>query len=173
MTVTLSRGSPADDQAVRNLFYGFFLELSAWDPGILVNDVGLPVWHENPPPGPCTLDEAVAANWWIRDDCERIAFRDGKTAVGFAIVDLSSRFKPDDVDAVLLDFYVVPSARRRGVGRAASARVLDQHPGRWLLYALHGNTTAAAFWRSVLAELATGVVEVPAPTSTAFRFSVS
>ncbi len=170
--MTLSRGSQADEQAVRNLFYGFFLELSAWDPGILVNDVGLPVWHENPPPGPRTLDDAVTANWWIRGDCDRIAFREGGAAAGFAIIDDESPFKPDDVDAVLVDFYVAPKSRGRGLGRAAAELVFRERPGRWLLYVLDGNDVAKAFWRSVLAGTATGTVESRAERSTAFRFTL-
>jgi predicted acetyltransferase len=172
VTVTLSRGSPADEQAVRHLFYGFFLELSAWDPGILVNDVGLPVWHESPSPGPRSLDEAVTANWWIRDRCDRIAFREGAAAFGFATVDDASSFKPTDVDAVLLDFYVAPKARGRGFGRAAAELVLRERPGYWLLYVLDGNEPALAFWHSVLAGVADGVEESHGETSTALRFNV-
>src|SRR5207247_7468350 len=38
VTVELSRGGEADEQAVRNLFTAYFYEMAAWDPGILMNE---------------------------------------------------------------------------------------------------------------------------------------
>lgn len=49
----------------------------------------------------------------------------------------------------LASFFVVPAARRTGLGRAFARDVLDRHPGAWAVAFQHDNEPAAAFWRAV------------------------
>jgi predicted acetyltransferase len=149
--VRISTGTEADELAVRNMLVAYLNELAAWDPGLVMNDVGLPVWREFGLPGPRTGPEAAQHNWWIRDDCERLVIREGEAAVGFAIVASPPRHLDDDVDHEFVDFYVAPKVRRRGVGRTAAARIIAERPGSWILFTLAGNVGAQAFWRQVLA----------------------
>jgi predicted acetyltransferase len=153
MDVRLSSGSPDDEQAVRNLFVPYFHELAAWDPGIVVNDLGLPVWHEFGLPGPRTLEECVTHNWWIRDRCVRYAIRSGEAVVGFAVVAEPPEHLEEHFDWEIVDFYVAPKARRSGAGSAAVRELLQRHHGDAVLFTLAGNAVAQRFWRAVLAPL--------------------
>src|SRR5438270_7451502 len=85
MAIRLSRGAEADEQAVRNLFTAYFHEMAAWDPGILMNEFGLPVWHEFEGVARAP-EEQVEGNWWVRGRCVRYAIRADGAAVGFTIV---------------------------------------------------------------------------------------
>ena len=141
MAVELTHGTPADDRAVGNLFIAYFYEMAAWDPGILMNEYGLPVWHEfegdEPQASPArTPEEQASGNWWIRDRCVRYAVRAGGAAVGFALVceDLSLLPYPVPAESEfeILDFYVAPKVRRSGVGARTAALVLERHRGNVL-----------------------------------------
>src|SRR5213592_4445571 len=83
--VRLSHGAEADEQAIRNLFTAYFYEMAAWDPGILMNEYGLPVWHAFDALVR-TPEEQVAENWWVRDSCVSYAIRADGAAVGFSFV---------------------------------------------------------------------------------------
>lgn len=64
--------------------------------------------------------------------------------IGFALVrglDAASR--------LLQAFFVVPAARRSGVGRGLARDVIARHPGPWEIPFQAGNTAAASFWRRV------------------------
>jgi predicted acetyltransferase len=176
--VELSRGGEADEQAIRNLFTAYFYEMAAWDPGILMNEYGLPVWHEFEGDEPWasaarTPEEQAARNWWIRDRCVRYAVRAGGAAVGFALVceDLSLLPYPVPAESEfeILDFYVAPKVRRTGVGARAAALVLERHRGNGFLFTLEANTRAQAFWRATLARCARDVVEHDGGTMFTFR----
>lgn len=50
-------------------------------------------------------------------------------------------------------FFVVPAARRDGLGRRFALDVLARHPGAWAIPFQGGNDRAAAFWRVVATEV--------------------
>jgi predicted acetyltransferase len=52
----------------------------------------------------------------------------------------------------LSHFFVVPAARRTGVGRSLAGHVLAQHPAPWTVAFQDANVDAAAFWRRVWTE---------------------
>jgi predicted acetyltransferase len=171
MHIRISTGTELDELAVRNMLVAYLSELAAWDPGLVVNDVGLPVWKEFGLPGPRTGPEAAVHNWWIRDACDRLVFRDGEAAVGFAIVASPPEHLDAPFDHEIVDLYVAPKARRHGVGRAAVDLILRERPGSWVLFTLAGNVGAQAFWRRVLdAPFVRDVVEHDDHTE--FRFVV-
>ena len=77
------RPATTDDQlrVVRNLFVAFFYDLSAYDPNLVINEYGLPTWAPSGLPGPRTLEQCAAFNWWIRDRCQPyLIFANGQVA---------------------------------------------------------------------------------------------
>ena len=46
-------------------------------------------------------------------------------------------------------FFVVPAARRGGLGGRLALDVIARHPGAWDIPFQHDNTAAVAFWRGV------------------------
>ncbi|KRF15423.1 hypothetical protein ASG90_12045 [Nocardioides sp. Soil797] len=46
-------------------------------------------------------------------------------------------------------FFVVPAARRSGLGRRLARDVIDRHPGEWEIPFQGDNVGAGAFWRAV------------------------
>lgn len=172
MDIRISTGTESDELAVRNMLVAYLNELAAWDPGLVMNDVGLPVWREFGLPGPRTGPEAAEHNWWIRDECDRLVIREGDAAVGFAIVASPPRHLDAPFDHEFVDFYVAPTVRRRGLGRSAAHRIIAERPGSWVLFTLAGNVGAQAFWRRVLD--APGIEEVEErDDATEFRFVVA
>lgn len=151
MNITVTQAqSEAEERAIRHLFLDFFYDLSAYDPNIAINEAGLPMWLPSGPPGPQTLDEAVRDNWWIRDRCARYLIRTDDRVAGFATVCTGEAHMPPEVQWELLDFYIAPPFRRRGVGQQAARLLFDSQPGTWQLFVLPGNEPARAFWRSVI-----------------------
>lgn len=68
--------------------------------------------------------------------------------IGFALV------RPGEQREYLLEaFFVVPAARRGGVGLGFAAEVIGRHPGGWEIPFQHLNTGAGPFWRRVAAVL--------------------
>ena len=53
----------------------------------------------------------------------------------------------------LAELFVVPAARRGGLGRAIVRDVVGRHPGAWEVAFQHDNHPAAAFWRMTAREL--------------------
>lgn len=53
----------------------------------------------------------------------------------------------------IAEFYIVPEARKRGVGLAAVKALVDEWRGDVFLYILHENFTAKAFWGAVEGKL--------------------
>ena len=154
MTLVELRPATTDDQmhVVRNLFVAFFYDLSAYDPNLVINEYGLPTWAPSGLPGPRTLEECAAFNWWIRDRCQPyLIFANGQVA-GFLHVCADRDHLPPDVDFELMDFYIAPPFRRKGIGWQAARRAFDAHRGNWQVFELAKNTPALAFWHKRIAD---------------------
>lgn len=65
---------------------------------------------------------------------------------GFALV----RTQPSYALYRLEDFYVLPAARRLGVGAAAARLLFDRFDGNWEIVTLQRDLVATRFWRQVL-----------------------
>jgi predicted acetyltransferase len=65
---------------------------------------------------------------------------------GFALV----RTRPSCPLYRLEDFYVLPAARRLGVGAAAARLLFDRFDGDWEIVSLQRDLVATRFWRQVL-----------------------
>ncbi len=77
----------------------------------------------------------------------------GDAIVGFALICHPSSTR--DRRFRVAEFYIRPSHRRAGFGRAALRVIWARFPGRWTLQVLARNTGARAFWSHCIEE-ATG-----------------
>lgn len=161
-TITLTQAVTDDARRiVQNFFVAYFYDMSQFDPGLLINDYGLPTWADFGLPGPKTWDECAAMNWWIRDTCELwVIWADGKPA-GFAVVSVGPTHLPADIktDFELVDFYVAPKYRRQKIGQAAARQIFDGKRGVWTLFELRENAAALAFWHGFLDDYTGGNFE--------------
>ena len=80
---------------------------------------------------------------------EALLIRDGGGTQGFALI----RRLPDGAHE-MSEFYIVPGARRSGLGTQAARAALTRHPGRWRLGVAKGSPQARAFWTGAIAPLA-------------------
>ncbi|MBX0328281.1 GNAT family N-acetyltransferase [Oscillochloris sp. ZM17-4] len=154
--IRLTRALGADAQIVRNMFVGYFYDMSQYDDNLIINDYGLPMWAPFGLPGPRTAEECVSFNWWIRDRCELYVIRAGGSPAGFVIICADAAHLPDGVEYELMDFYVAPRYRRQGVGRRAARLALDLHRGAWVVYQLARNAPALRFWHALVADYTGG-----------------
>lgn len=160
MNVTLEPATHETRDIVRHFFLEFFYTLSEYDDHIHINDFGLPIYRPDGPPrpgeGPRTPKQAVRANWWLRGEFEQYIIRADARPAGYAIVAARAPHLPPGVEYELLDFYIAPPYRRRGVGREAARLVFGAHRGVWVVYQLQRNAPAKAFWRRVIGEYTRG-----------------
>lgn len=159
MQITLTRTTDADRHVVTNMFTAYFYDMSQYDPQLIINEHGLPMWEPFGLPSPQTHEECARFNWWIRDRCELYIIRaDGRPA-GFVIVCTDPAHLPDGVEFELMDFYIAPRYRRQAVGRRAARAALDLHRGAWVVFQLAANTPARRFWQAVIADYTGGQFE--------------
>ena len=128
-----------DRTVVRRLYPLYLHDLSQWSNHYALDADGR--WQ------PSYVDDFLA-----RERCAAFLLREGGAAAGFAWVG-GGDFprKRADRDWRLAEFFVAAPFRRRGVGRAAAAAVLDGFAGTWQLEVVDGNEPALAFWRGLLA----------------------
>ncbi len=94
------------------------------------------------------------------DDRDVVAYlaEQGDRPVGFALV------RGVEHDArVMGEFFVVRSARGRGLARGFAEHVVRAHPGPWEIAFQDDNDKAARFWRRLGAELLQGTKEDARP----------
>jgi predicted acetyltransferase len=113
--------------------------------------------------------------YWVGAGDEHVVllFRLGGAVVGFGMIGLRhAAWMSSDADACISEFYVVPEARRRGVGEAAARRILRRWRGRWEISEVAGNAPAIAFWRGTIGRFTDGrFEEVEARGGLTQRFS--
>ena len=86
---------------------------------------------------------------------ERVDDQGGAVPVGMALVCGKAYCEAlgSSTDFWLYEFVITEAERRRGIGRASVALVLDAHDGEWCLDVLPGNAPAMGFWTASLAHL--------------------
>jgi predicted acetyltransferase len=151
--ITLTRAAQDERHIVRYFFVCFFNDLAQYDPNIVINKHGLPIWSLTPGGENIkTVHECADFNWWIRDSCEHWIIRVDGIPAGSILILADKNHLPDGVDFELLDFYITPKYRRQGVGKAAARLAFDLHHGAWQVFELAGNTPAQKFWHAVIGE---------------------
>jgi predicted acetyltransferase len=91
---------------------------------------------------------------------------------GFALV---NTYAPDGLssDFAMAEFYIVPSARRLGIGHLAAAATFRHHPGTWSLSVLRDNAAAQRFWPVAIAAAGARDIErVDVPDGVAYHFVI-
>jgi predicted acetyltransferase len=159
MQVTLARAGAAEMHIVRNFFVGYFYDMTQYDPNLIINEHGLPMWEPFGLPGPRTADECAPFNWWIRDDCEHYIIRADSHPVGFVIILRDKNHLLPEIDQELMDFYVAPKYRRQGIGQQAARLAFELYQGMWQVFQLDLNTPARVFWQGVINEYTGGQYE--------------
>jgi len=86
-------------------------------------------------------------------------FRVDGDIVGFALVRNEMEPVSGQPLSHVAEFYVVPSLRRSGLGRAAVNKLLDLFPGNWIVEVLESNTNGNAFWQPVISDYTRGMFE--------------
>ncbi len=153
MTITLSAAQAQDKPLLRALLGDYLTELSTYDEVDLAYPYFDAYWRE----------EGQRWPWFIHD---------GKTMVGFALVNRLSR-SGLHVDHAMAEFCILPHARGHGRGVAAALAVFAAHPGQWELTVFPHNTPAQKFWPKVmLAARARSMEKFDHDGETVFRFRV-
>lgn len=134
------RATPEDAPVLERLLQLYLHDFSAFaDPGTPFGDVGddglFPSDH---------ID-----GFWDAPGNEALLFRQHGAIAGFALL-TTTGVATAGVDHAMAEFFVLRKYRRTGVGRCAVTRILPARPGRWEIAVADYNTTALAFWRSVL-----------------------
>jgi predicted acetyltransferase len=94
--------------------------------------------------------------YWQNSNRYPFLFRADNQIAGFALLRYDVDFRSMQDRMEMIEFFVVRSFRRQGVGRAAAARLWDLFPGRWSLRVLTANTGGLAFWRATIADYTRG-----------------
>lgn len=93
-------------------------------------------------------DEAT----WLHAMWDAAFIMEDRTVQGFVVYETVS-FNVYPAALYIAEFYVVPEARKRGIGMRAVKEVVKNWDGDIFLYILHGNFAARAFWLAVEHEL--------------------
>lgn len=101
-------------------------------------------------------DEASVSDWiwnasYIMED---------RTFQGFIVTE-RVQFRVYPPLLYVQEFYIVPEARRRGIGLAAVKAIVEKNPGDVFLYILKNNNNARIFWEVVEARLGWRRIERP------------
>jgi len=146
-----------DHDAVRRLYDAYLEELASFGASYRRRQDG--GWEYRAPGGRWGPDHLP---YWLAAGTDHavLLFRRDGNVVGFAMIGLRpAAWMSRRTDACISEFYVVPEARRRGVGEAAARRILRRWRGRWEISEVAGNAPAIAFWRRTLERFTGGHFE--------------
>ncbi len=141
MTVTLrdARDSAADRDWIRAVYRDYLSELSVSKSGLFP---ALGEW-------PSREDEFLAA-WFNDSSAHPFVILSGGTRAGFALVARPGEFPRRTADYRMAEFFVIASARRRGVGAGAAELLFSRFSGDWEVLEDEYNRAALGFWRRVI-----------------------
>ena len=71
---------------------------------------------------------------------------------GFALVRRGSQLSGDEQVYDVAEFFILRSARRRGIGRQAAHAIWQRFPGAWEVRVINRNQQAQSFWRRAISE---------------------
>ena len=147
MPVTLrdARDSPEDRDWIRAVYRGYLSDLSSSQSGVFpALDWG-------------TRESDFLASWFADSRSYPFVILQRGVPVGFALVSRPSGIgRGSAADYRLAEFFVVESARRRGVGTIAVELLFSRFAGEWEVLENESNRAALAFWRRVIASYTQG-----------------
>lgn len=96
---------------------------------------------------PVTLDELYDID--TNPLLERYFLTDkNNKPIGFVLLGFKENTQPG-TDWFIAEFYIQPSARRKGNGRKAFKEILQTHPGAFCYFVLQQNIPAQKFWNKM------------------------
>ncbi len=75
---------------------------------------------------------------------------------GFALIDNKSQLSGEQGTRDVLQFFVLRTHRRSGIGTHAAKALFKQFPAKWGVRQIAENAAARTFWRQVIAEYTKG-----------------
>ena len=156
-SLRITRLRTGEHALLRGLYDAYLAELVTFGAACRRRDDGR--WEYRSPGGSWDLDHLP---YWLSPGIEHVVliFRLGREPVGFAMVGLRpASWMSPGTDATLSEFYVVPHARRRGIGETVARRILRRFHGLWEIGQVPGNAPAIVFWRAVIGRFTGGRFE--------------
>ncbi len=153
----VDRLRPREHELLRRLYDSYLEELVSYGAWYRRGAGGR--WEYRAPNGHRGPDHLP---YWLDEGPEHhvLLFRSGAEVLGFAMVGVRpARWMSPGQDACISEFYVVPQARRRGLGQEAARRIFRRFPGRWEVCEVPGNAPAIAFWRRTVGRFTGGRFE--------------
>lgn len=143
MPVTLrdARDSEADREWIRAVYRSYLSELSASKSGLFP---ALGEWNAR--------ESEFLAGWFSDASAHPFVILQDGTRVGFALVTRPASFPRRTADYRMAEFFVVDTARRRGVGAGAAALLFSRFSGDWEVVEDEYNRPALGFWRRVIGQ---------------------
>ena len=96
---------------------------------------------------------AELPDYWEKPDHYPYVIQIDGSLAGFVLV---RQFPGETERHEIGDFFIARKFKGHGVGKISAFRVLDAHPGMWLVRILNGNSGAQAFWGKVIDEYTKG-----------------
>ena len=146
MTITVrdARSNRDDREWIRTVYRDYLSELSVAKSGLFP---ALGEWDAR--------ESEFLAGWFSDFRAFPFVILSERERCGFALVTRSIGGEAGPSHR-LSEFFVVRSARRRGVGRAAATLIFQRFAGQWEIVEDDENRSALVFWRRVLAEFTLG-----------------
>ena len=141
------RDSPEDRDWIRAVYRDYLSELyvSASRSGIFP---ALGEWDAR--------ENEFLAGWFSDRSAHPFVILNGADRVGFVLVSRPPSFPRTDVDFRMSEFFVISSARRRGVASSVVDLLFARFAGEWEVLEDEHNRSALAFWRRVIGRHTSG-----------------
>jgi predicted acetyltransferase len=140
VTLRDARDSEDDREWVRAVYRDYLSELSANKSGIFPV---LGEWDDR--------EGEFLAGWFSEPSAHPFVILDDGSRVGFALVSRPASFPHRTADFRMAEFFVIDSARRRGIGAGAVGILFSRFAGDWEVVEDEFNRPALGFWRRVIA----------------------
>jgi predicted acetyltransferase len=145
VTLRDARDSPADREWIRAVYRDYLSELSASKSGLFP---ALGEWNER--------EGEFLAGWFGDATSHPFVILQDDARVGFALVARAPSFPRRSADHRMAEFFVIQSARRRGVGAGAATLLFSRFSGEWEVVEDEYNRPALGFWRRVISHQTQG-----------------
>ncbi len=141
------RDSPEDRDWIRSVYRDYLSELyvSASRSGIFP---ALGEWDAR--------ENEFLAGWFSDRSAHPFVILNGADRVGFVLVSRPPSFPRTNVDFRMSEFFVISSARRRGVASSVVDLLFARFNGEWEVLEDEHNRSALAFWRRVIGRHTSG-----------------
>jgi predicted acetyltransferase len=139
VTLRDARDSDDDRKWIRAVYRQYLSELSASKSGLFP---ALGEWDAR--------EDEFLAGWFCDASAYPFVILHDGVRVGFALVARPMAFPRPAADYRMAEFFVVDTARRRGVGAGAASLLFSRFAGEWEVVEDEYNRPALGFWRRVI-----------------------